>query len=76
MNLETRKSNIINWLHGLDDEEVISRVEQIQSNKSDWWNEISQVEKEGILRGIEDVKAGRIIPYDEVKKDIKKWLEK
>ena len=76
MNLETRKSNIINWVHELEDEETIGRIEYIQSNKSDWWNDISQAEKEGILRGLDDVKVGRIIPYDEVKKDIKKWLEK
>ncbi len=28
----------------------------------------------GIDRGLEDIKAGRVIPHEEVKQSLKKWL--
>ncbi|MDZ7625471.1 MAG: hypothetical protein U5J96_13640 [Ignavibacteriaceae bacterium] len=37
----------------------------------DWWDEISETEKASIERGLEDVKAGRIIPHEKVKKSTK-----
>jgi hypothetical protein len=45
-------------------------------NEVDWWDEISEEEKASIERGLADVKAGRIVPHDEVRKKYLKWLNK
>lgn len=39
--------------------------------KSDWWNEISEEEKESIEKGIEDANSGKVKSYSEVKRFMK-----
>lgn len=51
-------------------------TQKIKLNTLDWWDEISETEKASIERGLEDVKAGRIIPHEKVKKMYQKWLSK
>jgi hypothetical protein len=76
MNLETEKQKIIEWIKGLSDQSLIEKIKLIKENKlpSDWWDEISEEEKLSIERGIEDIRSGRIIPHDQVKKHYEKWL--
>lgn len=45
-------------------------------NEVDWWNEISEAEKASIERGLEDIKAGRVVSHEEVRKKYLKWLDK
>lgn len=45
------------------------------STPGDWWDEISEAEKAGILRGIADLEAGRTTPHEEVVKKYEHWLE-
>jgi len=49
---------------------------KIKGNDTDWWDKISDAEKTSILRGLKDIKAGRITPHDEVRKKYLKWLNK
>ncbi len=55
---------------------VNNKSKKIIENEKDWWDEISEAEKASILRGIEDVKAGRVIPHEVVMKKYMKWLNK
>lgn len=36
MNLETRKINIISWVSHLQDENTLSRIKELQSQKDNW----------------------------------------
>lgn len=40
----------------------------------DWWNKISAEEKKAIIKGLKDIKAGKVRPHREVKKLYEKWL--
>jgi len=76
MNHEIEKQKIIEWIKGLNDPSLIEKLRLIKENKlpTDWWDEISEEEKLSIERGLEDIRSGRIIPHDQVKKYYEKWL--
>jgi len=52
------------------------KTQENKINNTDWWDENSEVERAAILRGLEDIKAGRVVPHEKVKKMYKKWLNK
>jgi hypothetical protein len=74
MNIETRKLNIINWVSHLQDETVLTRIEQLQSQKQDWWDLISKEEKAEIEEGISQADKGETKTTEEVLSKYKKWL--
>ena len=74
MNLETRKINIISWVSHLQDENILSRIEELQSQKDDWWNLISDEERAEIEEGIQQADRGELKSTDEVLSKYKKWL--
>ncbi|WP_462319746.1 hypothetical protein [Marinilabilia sp.] len=74
MNIETRKLNIINWVSHLDDEAVLSRIEELQAKKQDWWDMISEDEKTEIKEGISQVDKGETKSTNEVLSKYNKWL--
>jgi hypothetical protein len=64
------KLELIEWLTKLDDDETIQYLKIVKDSKStehDWWDELSETEKKGIERGLNDIEAGRVISHDEVK---------
>jgi len=76
MNLDREKLKIIDWIANIKDESIIARIKLLKdhSKETDWWDEISDAEKASIERGLEDIKAGRVIDHSEVKKLYEKWL--
>lgn len=75
-NIEKDKIEIIKWVTTLNDETSIERLKMLKNSRSktDWWNQISDEEKNAIDKGLEDIKAGRLKPHKEVKKIYEKWL--
>lgn len=70
MALEALKLELIEWLSKLDDRSTIEYLKIVKDNASDdrdWWNELSETEKAGIERGLDDVKNGRIHSHEDVK---------
>ena len=76
LNQEKEKLEIIKWVTGLKDNTAIERLKMLKqkSNKTDWWNEVTEEERAAIDKGLEDIKAGRIKPHKEAKKLYEKWL--
>ncbi len=74
--IEKEKLAIIEWVKGLKDDSSIEKLNFLRKNdkKLDWWDEISEEERAAIDKGLEDVKAGRVVPHVEVKKLYEKWL--
>ncbi|MDZ7741014.1 MAG: hypothetical protein U5Q03_04510 [Bacteroidota bacterium] len=70
MGHEAIKLELIEWLTKLDDNETIEYlkiVKDSKSNDNDWWDDLSDIQKQGIERGLNDIKNGRTISHDEVK---------
>ncbi len=74
-NLQNIKLEIIQWLLTLEDTTLIERIKEIQteSNK-DWWNSISDKEKESIRQGIKEADNGNIKPHSQARTIYEKWL--
>ena len=45
------------------------------SERKDWWIETSDEERKAIDEGLNDVKAGRTIPHEDVRLLYKQWLQ-
>lgn len=67
MDTTTTKKQLIDWIKGLDNETLLSGLKSIQeSNKTDdWWDDLSDREKQKIDEGIKDADAGRMISNEE-----------
>jgi hypothetical protein len=77
MNLQAEKLKLIEWLAGLTDQTLIERIKllkETQSTKVDWWEELSQTERDAIDQGLEDAERGKVTNHEEVRKRYEKWL--
>lgn len=77
MDIKSEKQNLIDWISSLEDEEVIETIKDFKESyfsKKDWWNEISEEEKNSIDRGLKDAEEGRLISYEQFKNKYKKWI--
>lgn len=77
MNIEKEKLEIINWIITLKDDVAIEKLKMLKNNQKntlDWWGQIGEEEKEAIEKGLEDIKAGRVGPHQEVKRLYEKYL--
>jgi len=75
IDLQNKKIELIQWLSTLDNEIIIDKLMELrESEQTDWWNGISEGEKESIEKGIEDANSGNLKPQSEVRKLYEKWL--
>lgn len=75
LNLENKKTELIQWLSTLNDTSLIDKLMKLkEKEKSDWWNEITAIEKESIEKGILDADKGRLTSHSKVKEIYEKWL--
>jgi hypothetical protein len=73
--MNSEKLALIEWIIDLTDEEIIQQLKWIKEKEgSDWWDTISESEKQSIGRGIEDLESGKKSPHDQVKKSYEKWI--
>ena len=71
MGLEAIKLELIEWLTKLDDQDTINYLKVVKdpsSDQKDWWQSLTEDQKHGIMRGLKDIEAGRVIDHEEVKK--------
>jgi predicted transcriptional regulator len=71
MDIQDEKVKLIEWLSSIKDREIIETLTIIKDNitdRTDWWESISNAEKESIERGLKDLEEGKIIPHSEVMK--------
>lgn len=74
-NIQERKLELIQWLSVIDDVSLIEKVAKLRDDSvSDWWNEISEDEKESIASGIKDADSGFLKPHSEARAKYEKWL--
>jgi hypothetical protein len=70
MGHEALKLELIEWLAHLDDDDTITYLKIVKDSSetgSDWWQDLTDEQKAGIERGLEDIDAGRVTPHDQVK---------
>ncbi len=73
MDIQLEKYKLVEWLMGLKDESVISKLKSIKSSlstSSDWAEDISETEKLLINAGLKDVEEGNTFTHEQVMKEI------
>lgn len=73
MDIQLEKYKLMEWLMGLQDESVISKLKSIKSslsNSSDWAEDISETEKLLINAGFKDIEEGNTFTHEQVMKEI------
>ena len=75
LNILNKKLELIQWLSTLEDSNLIEKIMELRKRESkDWWNSISENEKQAIEKGIEDADAGKLNPHTNARKLYEKWL--
>jgi len=71
MRLEAIKLELIEWLAKLEDNDTINYLKIVKDSKiskNDWWDDLTEEQKQGIQRGLKDIEEGRVVTHEEVKK--------
>jgi hypothetical protein len=71
MGRDAIKLELIEWLTKLEDDETINYLKIVKDSEVsqvDWGQALTDEQKDGIERGLEDVDAGRLVSHDAVKR--------
>ncbi len=75
LDLQNKKIELIQWLSTLNDKSIVEKIMKLrESEKTDWWKEISKEEKKSIEQGIKDADSGKLESHSEARKLYEKWL--
>lgn len=73
MDIQLEKYKLLEWLIGLKDERIISKIKELKiKNESDWSQDISETEKLFIKAGLKDIEEGNTFSHDQVMEEISK----
>ncbi|MVN20666.1 hypothetical protein [Mucilaginibacter arboris] len=75
LNIQNKKIELIQWLSTIEDISILNKIIELrkQQNK-DWYNSISENEKESIEKGLQDAESGKLNPHSTARKLYEKWL--
>jgi len=74
MNETELRSDLHNMIDKISDIKVLSAVKTLLSDKTDWWDSISEEERSEIEQGLAEDGEGEVLSHKEVMKKYKKWL--
>jgi hypothetical protein len=66
VDIQAKKLDLIQWLTQLNDERLIRKIEALQAEDIDFWNELSEQQKQEIKRGIAELDADQKFEYEQV----------
>ena len=73
MDIYSKKYKLMEWIINLRDTQMIDRL-LIIAEKSDWWEEVSQVERDSIVQGLKDIEQNKVYNQTDVQKNYEKYL--
>ncbi len=70
MDIREEKIEIVKLILETENQNILKSVKKLLSNSSDvdFWNSLSQKQKEEIASGIDDIDNGRVQAYDDIMK--------
>jgi len=73
MNLQAKKFELVQLIINARRPLTLKKVEEVlkSEKESDWWDEISDAERQSIEKGLEEADKGNLIPHAEVMKEAK-----
>lgn len=73
MDIRTKKYHLIEWITKIRDNQLLDKLMKLAEDE-DWWNEISQAERDAIEEGLQDLSANRTYDHSEVRSLYEKYL--
>jgi len=71
MDIQTTKIELVKAILAIDDVEFIQKIKDfLNTEKSDFWEELTLKEKEEIEKGITQLDAGKRVSFEDVLKKI------
>jgi predicted transcriptional regulator len=73
------KNDLIKVIVNTDDVSFLRQIRDFFKKHqvtTDWWDEISDYEKEMIEIGAKEIEEGKVVPHEEVRAEINKMLRK
>jgi predicted transcriptional regulator len=55
---------------------VLTVVKSFTEEKKDWWDEMGTEQQIAVDKALDEMKAGKLTPHEDVMKKYKKWLKK
>ena len=72
MNIEATKIELAQLLLNTDDVSILNKIKSIfKTEKKDWWDELSDFQKEQIEIAEREIENGEVVSWEEVKKQMK-----
>lgn len=69
------KLKLIQWLSSIEDITIIEKLIDFRKREdNDWWDEISETEKNSIEKGIKQADNNELEPHSRARKLYEKWL--
>lgn len=78
MAIKSLDKEITSHLHLLSAKQkktVLTVVKSFTEEKKDWWDEIGAEQQIAVDKALAEMKAGKLMPHEEVMKKYKKWLK-
>lgn len=70
MDIQLEKLELMKLLAETENPTIIKAVKKIfQKEQKDFWKELTDEQKEAIEEGLEDFRQGRVVSYEEMKKE-------
>lgn len=74
-NILNQKLELIQWLSTIEDSSIIEKIMDLRMKVSvDWWDSISENERQSIELGLNDAKSGMLKPNSKARELYEKWL--
>lgn len=73
MNLQAKKLELVQLILNTRKPLTLKKVEEVlkKEKEQDWWDEISDAERQSIEMALSEADRGELIPHEEVMKEIK-----
>jgi len=72
MNIQAKKLELVRLIIDTDNPGILSSIKRIFqiSKKGDFWDDLTQYQKDEILKGLEEIENGETVDYNEFIKNI------
>jgi hypothetical protein len=75
INIQSKKIELIQWLSTIEDLSILNKIIDLKKQENtDWWNSISESEKQSIEKGLQDAESGKLNSHSKAKQLYDKWL--
>ncbi len=77
MHLTKIKTKLHEPIENTNDEKILENLfQQLSDNKKDWWENLSEIQKQRLSGSEQQYKRGEIVSNETVLEKIQQWLQK